>query len=493
VTAARRSILGGVLALALAAAAAAPAAALERLAAVVHVHSDLSTGEQSLDALAAAVDRQRLDAMLVSENYLLRVEYGLAPFRALTRVTHEERSVLRAGLDRYLAHVAAVRARFPRLLIVPGVEVIPHYRWTGSPIAGELQLHDTQKNILVYGLDAAGLAALPSIGNPRVQGYELQSVLDAVPVLLVLPGLALVLRKRPHRVRIGRAFVIVRRRRWLAGGTLLAIGIVALVRGWPFTVDEHPWWEDPRLAPHQQLIEYVGRRGGVTIWSFPEARDAGERAWGPVRVTWRTDPYADDLLRTARYTAFGALYEETTRFERPGGGWDHALGQYVRGERSVPAWGLGESGFHAARAGKRLGPVQTIFLARERSEAGLLDALRQGRMYAVHRGAATGLDLGDFVATDGAASATLGETLRVPAGTTVQIRIAVDASGGPDHPVRVALVRNGSVVAGFTGSTPVRHVHRVVYDGAPAFYRLEVTGPAQGTRLLTNPIFVKPA
>ncbi|MBI2204640.1 MAG: hypothetical protein HYU41_12395 [Candidatus Rokubacteria bacterium] len=469
-----------------------PAAAREPLAAVVHVHSDLSTGELSLEALATEAERQRLDAVLLADNYLLRIEYGLPPFRALTRIAHEERSVLGAGLDRYLAKIAAVRSQFPRLVIVPGVEVMPHYRWTGSLFAGDLQLHDTQKNLLVYGLDAAGLAGLPSIGNPHVQHFGGQSVLDALPVLLVIPGLLVLGRKRQQRVRIARAFVIVRRRRWAPGLALITIGLAALVRGWPFTVDAHPFWEDRRLEPHQALIEYVAQRGGTTVWSFPEARDAGERAYGPVRVTWRTDPYADDLLRTARYTAFGALYEDTTRFERPGGGWDRALGEYVRGERSTPAWGLGESGYHGSAAGKRLGPVQTIFFARERSEAAILEAMRQGRMYALHRGGAAGLTVAEFAVTDGQASAAIGETLTTAAATPVQVRIAVDATGGPDYAVRVALVRNGSVVAGFTGPTPVRHVHREVYDGAPAFYRLEVSGPGQGTRLLTNPIFIKP-
>ncbi len=472
--------------------AAAPASAREPIAAVVHVHSDLSTGELSIEALAAEAERLRIDAILLAENYLLRIEYGVPPFRALTRIVHEERSVLAGGLDRYLASVAAVRSKFPRLVIVPGVEVMPHYRWTGSVAAGDLQLHDTQKNLLVYGLDANALAALPGIGNPHTQQLGLQSVYDAIPVILVIPGVLLLLRKREQRVRIGRAFVIVRRRRWLPGAVLLIVGVAALVRGYPFTVDAHPFWEDHRLEPHQALIEYVAQRGGLTVWSFPEARDAGERAYGPVRVTWRTDPYADDLLRTARYTAFGALYEDTTRFERPGGGWDRALGEYVRGERSAPPWGLGESGYHRSAAGKRLGPVQTIVFAHDRSEAAVLQAMREGRMYAVHRGSAAALSLEEFAVTDGQATAAIGETLKIPAGTRVQIRVGVDATGGADHPVRVALVRNGSVVAGFTGSTPIRYVHREDYDGAPAFYRLEVTGPAHGTRLLTNPVFMKP-
>ena len=54
----------------------------------------------------------------------------------------------------------------------------------------------------------------------------------------------------------------------------------------------------------------------------------------------------------------GAVYEQPTRFTEPGLGWDRMLGQYVRGERSRPAWGVAESGFHGLARGKRLGPVR---------------------------------------------------------------------------------------------------------------------------------------
>src|SRR5205085_1125490 len=130
-----------------------------------------------------------------------------------------------------------------------------------------------------------------------------------------------------------------------------------------------------------------------------------------------TEPYADDLLRTFRYTAFGAVYEDTSTFEQPGGGWDRLLGEYVRGERSRPAWALAESGFHGHTAGKQVGPVQTVFLVAEKSEAGVLAALRQGRMYAVQRTSEVGFDLTEFSATAGAATAGMGDTLRAPAGT----------------------------------------------------------------------------
>jgi hypothetical protein len=463
---------------------------LQRVPVVLHVHSDLSTGDLSLDELARMARAQELGGLFLVENYLLRAEYGLAPFRALTRVTHEERGVLTSGLEDYLARVARARRAHPELLIVPGVEVIPHQYWSGSPVGLAMTLHNTQKNLLVFGLsDPAALRSLPVAGNPHARRYGWQSLIDAVPALLLVPGVVLLLTKRVHRQRVGRAIVLVRRRHWVLGGVLAIVGIVALVRGWPFTIDAYPPWRDFGVAPHQELIDHVERLGGATIWSFPEAWDEGRRSIGGVKVSWRTEPYPDDLLRTSRYTAFAALYEQTTRFTQPGGAWDRLLVEYAAGERSRPAWGVGESGFHGTAAGKRLGAIQTVFLVRDRSEPAVLDALKRGRMYALQRVPEASLVLADWSVAAGNALAVSGETLRVAEGTPVDIRIAVDALGAGAEGLRVTLVRNGAVLNAWAGDTSVRATHREIFDGRPLVFRIDARARVPH-RLVTNPIFV---
>jgi hypothetical protein len=460
----------------------------ERLPAIVHVHSDLSTGEFSLEELTDMAERQGLGAVLMTENYLNRVEYSLPPFRALTRVTYESRSV-HGRLGEYLARVAQARAARPRVLILPGVEAMPHYFWTGSPFSLAMTLHGTQKNLLVWGLDRAALEALPVIGNAASGVTGLQSALDLLPALLVLPGALLLARPRARRRRLGRAVVVVQRRAWLPGLLLCALGVTAIVRAWPFAQPAHPAWSDAGSAPYQDLIDYVERRGGVSVWSLPEARDSGEQAVGPMRVAWETEPYPDDLLKTFGYTAFGAIYEDTTRVERPGEAWDRLLVEYATGQRTRVPWALAEAAFHEHSAGKRVGPIQTVFLVRERTEAALLEALRAGRMYALQRGRDTGLALTEFVATAGGAAAVSGETLRPAPGTALEVTVAVAALEPRSSDVRVTLVRSGSVIAAWSGSTPFRATHREAWDGRPAVFRLEAR--AAGARLLSNPIFVR--
>jgi hypothetical protein len=151
-------------------------------------------------------------------------------------------------------------------------------------------------------------------------------------------------------------------------------------------------------------------------------------------------------------------------------------------------WAVGESGFHGFSAGKDLGTVRTVFLVEARSEFAVLAALKSGRMYAVQRARETELVLAGFTALAGSASATSGETLRVAAPTPVTVAVEVEAMGAPAGDLRVSLVKNGTVVAVWTGPAPIRAVHSDVFDGAPTFYRLDARGAG---RLLSNPIFVK--
>jgi len=283
--------------------------------------------------------------------------------------------------------------------------------------------------------------------------------------------------------------LVERRRAWAPRLVLCALAVTAIVRAWPFTQPVHPAWAEAGIAPYQGLIDYVERAGGVSVWSLPEASDFGQQAVGPMQVSWATEPYPDDLLKTFGYTAFGALYEDTTRVERPGDSWDRLLMEYAAGQRTRVPWALAESAFHDNSAGKRVGPIQTVFLVRERTEAAVLDALRTGRMYALQRTREAGFVLAEFAAAAGEATAVSGQTLRAAPGAPLEVGIAVAALDPRPVAVRLTLIRNGSIVAAWSGATPLRVAHRETWDGRPAVFRLEARGA--GGRLLSNPVFVK--
>ncbi len=463
---------------------------LRRVPALVHVHSDRSTGENSYEELIGVARRRGLEALLITEEQILRIEYDVPPFRALTRVAHDERSIFVTGVERYLERIAEARRIDPGVLLIAGVEVLPHYRWVGSPFGGTMILRDHQKNLHVFGVtDPALIRRLPSVANPYTRRYAWQSLLDVLPVLLLIPGVVLLARRGKRPLRVGPAIVFVRRRRWLLGGVLIAVGAAGAVRGWPFTVDRYPSWEDAGLAPQQTLIDEVDRLGGATMWSFPEAFDEGRRRIGPITVLWRTDSHGDDLLRTFRYTAFGAIYADRTRFVEPGGGWDRLLTEYAAGERSRPAWATGEAGAHSIGTASGFGNIQTVFFAREKTEAAVIDAFKRGCMYALQRLPESTLILADFSAAAEDAIAVSGGTLKAREGTPVEVRIAVDASGKGAEGIRVTLIRNGAILDGWSGDTSVHVVHREIFDGRPLVFRIDARGRVPH-RLVSNPLFV---
>src|SRR5213594_1442365 len=362
-----------------------PGQAWRPVTTVFHVHSDMSTGSDSLESLVAQARSYGIEAIILTDNLLLRYEYGLFPLRGLIRRTVALPSIMNSGVDRYFEAIREVNRRHPDVLVVPGVEVVPHYYWTGSLIGKDLTMHDSQKNILVVGLPSeTDYKRLPVAGNYAAYEFGWPTVLWLSPVLLVAPAIWLLNRRAERKVSVG------------LGVLFLIVAGLLLFNNYPFGRPPFDIYQDGNgLQPYQRLIEYVRERGGLTVWSMPEVRDSHRYSFGRLGiVTVKTDPYPDVLLQTRHYTAFGALYEDTITSTDSGGVWDAVLGEYASGRRATPVWGMGESVFHSrGQAGKELFDVETILWVRERTEPALLDAMAKGRMYTVLRSKEYGLVL----------------------------------------------------------------------------------------------------
>lgn len=470
----------------------APAPGAERISipAAVHVHSTFSGGPEGLDAIARRARAVGLQAVLFAENYALAFAYGVEPLPGVLRWRERFPSLGPADLPGYLEAVRQARRRHPDLILMPGLEVIPFYYWTGSLFDRTLTLHDGQKNLLVFGLEGAeDLTALPIVGNARPRRAA-EWPLRMAPLLLVAVG-AWLFRLRRVRVERWRQYRIRRERQyWLPGAALVALALLLLADGWLAGASH---WNPQRgplgYVPHQAVIDFVARRGGATVWSLPEARDFSVHRRGGLTVTVRTDPYPQALAETHGYTAFAALYWDTTTIEAPGGLWDRLLRDFLTGRRAAWPVAIAESALHwEGQAGKRLGDAQTVFLAATRTPAGVLEALRAGRAYTHLAGEEFGLVLQSFSAN----GAGLGETAWVAPGVPPRVALAVAASDGSARLVEVRLVRSGTVLAERKGPTPL--TLSLEDPEAPAsgawYYRAEVRGE-KGARLLTNPIFLR--
>ena len=477
----------------------------------IHVHSTLSSGSLTLEQLAVQAGAAGLDGLVLTENNDLHVEYGLWPLRGLLRYGVDFPSIRRIGAAAYLEQVRAVQQRHPDLLLMPGLEVMPSYFWTGSLWQGNLTLHDTQKNLLLVGLDNPDTLAgvIDGIGPAHPTRFW--------PLLLAVPAVWLWRRERVVEVRT-RFFRLSKRRRRhseafivAATGALLLINNLALAHHAPNAYD--PYGPDPGDAPAQRLIDRARASGGLSFWSLPEAADDHRYqmadlaaqggalgllgrllAWYGGTVSVHTEPYPNSLATTTGYTGFGAVYQDQVNATEPGGAWDRLLQAYLEGRRAEPVWGIGELAYHEEGLGrKRFTDVQTIVLAESKSVEAALSALRGGAFYARQRQPEWGLVLEDFSLHGPKAEAISGQTVAVQARAPMTVRLAVTASDGRSAPVKVRLIRSGRLWQEFTVSTPF---DRQWPDDAPptggrAYYRVEV---GQGDQhLLSNPLFVSGA
>lgn len=466
------------------------AAELTPLRGAVHVHTTFSTGDLSLADIVAEARRERLDAVLLTDNLLLRFEYGLFPFRSVLKKVVEKPSVRRAGLQRYLEAVAAAQAAAPDVVLVPGVEVVPYYYWTGSLLGGDLTLWDAQKNLLVLGLPRPDdYARIPAIGGGPGAAAGATGLLTAAVGLGVMGGgVALLRARRARTVRLAHFTLRVEKRYRLPGAVAVGLGGLVVLEALA-TPELHPYRGDLGIAPYQRVIDYAESRGGAVLWSYPEARDFGRFEAGRLgTVTVRTQPYPEALLQSVRYTGFGGVYEDTVTFTDPGREWDQLLGEYARGARARPAWAIGEVGYHGRD--KRLGGALTVFLAAERSPAAILAALRAGRVYAVRPLAGYHLVLEEFALGQegGTTWAPMGAELEARGAASLLVRLRLAASDGREMPFALRLVRDGRVLATREVRTPFAETLRVdpPAPGTRAVFRVEVTAPH---RLLSNPIF----
>ncbi len=465
------------------------------LTAAVHVHSTVSTGTLSVEQLAEMAEQRGLDAIILSDNFVLRYEYGLFPFRQALRRVVSLPSVVEYGVERYLAEIAEAQRRHPRVLLLPGFEVTPHYYWTGSLWTRNLTMHDAQKNVLVFGLaHAQDVQDLPVNGNSRSERYGWELVLDLWPGILLIPAAWL---WQTHRIQARGYSGRLPGRYHLTALMLAFVAGALLANAWPFSRPVFSQYaDDLAYAPHQTVIDAVTARGGITMWSMPEASDFNVFSYGPLgAVTAKTEPYAEALLQTADYIGFGGLYEDTREATQPGGVWDQAIAQYLAGQRRTVPLVFGEIAFHGPGGDRKvLDQVLTVFWVRDKTATGVLEAVRAGRFYATYAHKRTyGLRLDALQLEDetGARVAGSGETFLRQGAQDIVMRVAVSATDRGVHLITVAVIRSGQVIARVNGETPFaqRIVDRLLPSGAPATYRIEVTGQGE---VLSNPIFVKP-
>jgi hypothetical protein len=450
------------------------------LVTVVHLHTTLSDGLASPLEMARAARLAGVDVLVVTDHFIERVEYAPWPLGNVMGIAVSRPSVMSNGVAVYLKTLASAEAE-TGTLVLPGIEVSPYARWSGSLLTRSLRLDGWHRHALVIGIEDAGeLRRLPVAGNRAGGGYAVWSLVYLLPAAAFAWSARRALRPAWRETRM-KNFVL-RRRRVPMGEVLLAsAALLLLVLGFPFKVEAYSAVAaDPGDAPFRLLVDRVHELGGFVAWAHPEA--AADKEFHGVRLA--TEPYGDLVLKTDA-DAFGAMPEGVTSLLPIGGLWDQALRQHVAGRRHSAPFALAEVDEHRPAGEIDFGILQTVLQVRERTHAGVLEAMKAGRMYG--RWSADRkppLILAQWSVTSEGASAIAGETLRCRAPVT--LRLAV--SGGDGAPAMARLVRDGKVIWSNRASPPFTAAVEDDTPGATS-YRLDVEGPYP-YRLISNPIFI---
>ena len=452
-----------------------------QLRGAVHVHSTFSTGEESIEQIAGRAVAHGLDVLVVSDDDLLQVEYGIPFLRRLWPFSEERNSLMGTGsLGTYLEEIRRVDALFPELVVIDGVESAPFYYWQVDLAQRRLTLRHWNKHLMAVGFESeSAYARLPVSGNDALYVWHGSSILLMWPL-------------------IGLAYGWVARRHHPAGlryGVMVVSG-VCLLNNYPFKVELWDGYSgDLGAAPYQYYIDYVVDNGGMVFWTHPESKSTLQPMQvlnGLVEIVSDTPAHAGDLVDTRGYTGFAALYGDNITAIEPGREWDRILGEYLQGRRERPVWGTADIDYHYddVKGNNQLHDVQTVFWALERSRSGVLEAMREGRMYAT-RGGDELMLLDEFRVDTGIDQAISGE--EVLSRGTARIHVRFAKIDGAEEPMQIQLIKAGEVVAEVKGKTPLefKHIDTGIAPGEKTFYRL--LARSRTARLASNPIFVSGA
>jgi hypothetical protein len=486
----------------------------EQVPAVIHVHTVASGGKYTASEIAHLAQAGGVRAVLFSDKAERTLTYGIPPFRGVARVTMQRPSVPMAKVGDYLKMIDEAQAANPGIILVPGMEVAPYYRWEGDVRAGNLTLYETDCEMLVYGLKKpSDWQHMPFISNPNSARFSAGSFAEfALCAALFIIGVAafFVRVKRKFKVGLWRKQQIYYHTRPLRPFGALAVFAALLLCcfGYPFRHYPYSQYQTPRppSAPYRLIANYVSSQGGMTVWAHPETRLIQRfKAKRMLPGLFARLPFipknfsaevhntgcVEELKATGGFTAFSSIYEGFREVGCAGCVWDKSLYEYATGQgRAAPYWTVAERDYYGVNDNFPITNSQTVFLVREFSREGILEALRAGRMYAAEVGNGTALRLKGFAVETGGGAAVSGETIAFAGPARVTGTIGSEPGRGVK--IRAKLIRNGKIARLFYGRTPLKF--DFVYPRAPEsgkdYYRIEADNYGFA-RLISNPIFVK--
>ena len=444
---------------------------------IADVKTNFSEGCASIKDIGNQSERLGIDAVIFGDYARNSIEFGAKPFERIFKNATEGPSVLGRGASGFISEVNDNDRQIKETILIPGVETIPFYFWSGSNYDKNLTAHNWDKHLMVIGLPTAQEYEQLPLQNSNLSSKYTDSLLKHFAILVFL-----------FMVSVGPVYKGYAR--------ILTVPLMVLLL--LLTINNHPFRSSPfdayhgdqGMQPYQNMIDYANSNGAMVFWNHMEPISS-IRKHGTTSLA--TVPYPDDLLKTKNYTGFQVVGDHPIQQAEAGQQWDQVLMEYLQGQREQPVWGYGGNNYLCEEQnGDRLGSVRTIVLVREKNRDTLLDAIRKGRMYSVRQVDDNRLSLDEFLVEDQKTGqqATLGQELTSTDFPAVKIKLR--SIKGGNKTARIQVIRNGVLVKQENVSLPYELTWRDVGNDQEgrAYYRIKASVNSMD-HLVSNPIFVK--
>lgn len=440
---------------------------------LIDLRSSFSDGAHTIDELVRMARSRGFKVLFINDHDRIALAFGIPPFRNILRFKKEYPSIMTQGPDKYLEEINRVSSRYPDMIIIPGCETSPYYYWTGSWFKKDLTVHEYDRRIIITNLNhPEDYNLIPHLHN-RLSLKYIKALIPGMVIFIIPLIIGFILVKWKGYTRLIGLFLILFSALSLADYNPFRSSLFSQYRG------------DQGIAPYQELINYVIKRGGLSFWNYPEQK-SGTRKHGPIYTN--TPPYPQVLKESVNYTGFAAIYGDNISVTDPGREWDRVLKEYCRGKRERAPWGISTADFHEeGRLSQKLGAFPTTFLVKELSKEGVLEAVRNGRMYS-SRGDGLkwpNLDFFNIYGNDGRV-VYMGETLATRKYPLIKFKVSMNK--GKSKRLTIHLIRGGELLRTFKGKTPleIEYMDKELPAGEKTYYRLM----DNRKHLTSNPIFV---
>ena len=347
---------------------------------IIRVETKVSAGLNNFEEIVLEARKHDLDFIVISDQLLVEVEYGIFPFKNIFEVYKTRPSIMSYGIEKYFKELKVVDAKYKDIIVIPGADVAPFYFWEGWPLPNKLKCNQYSQQLTVFGIDSPEFyRKIPMIHNEFFE-FSFENIIKLWPLLFVIWGIYLILFRNIGISKDSLNSQDIPRRRMIIGVILCITGFLWVVNNKPF-FHSYPYdqYSEYGNKPYKLLANYVKEHPDaekiLSFWSAPGITMENE-IYG---VKLITNPYWGSVKSIDGFDGFAGVYGDALDAYLPGNHWDRMLLSYINGERSSVPFIIGEIDYHQKK--RRIDNIQTVVFAEKFSMDFILRALKNGNSY----------------------------------------------------------------------------------------------------------------